>query len=451
MRIAFVSGNREQLPDAVTPLGLLYVMASTPDRHEKILIDLCFEPDPGAKLREALAAFGPDLVALGLRNIQTNDRSGPADNLAYHAELIRVARSVSAAPIVLGGGGFSVLPAKLMERLRPDYGISGEGEEAFPRLVEALERGGTGLAEIGALHRLTGLGAISNPGPATFVDLGTLPIPDRKRLDPRYHAGGGIDSIQTKRGCPLECSYCTYPVTEGRVGRLREPSAVVDEMFRAIEDQPTIRHFSVVDSVFTLPAAHAKEVCRELIARRWRIPWTCYANPLGFDRELADLAREAGCSGMEIGSDSGSDPVLARLKKGFTVAHIRRLHEICVAAGLPDCHTFLLGTQGERLEDVNRTLDFVVDLDPFGAVLMIWFDDAEALDPALGARRRGLREEIETLLLERKDDFRHWAIPALRIHFDEKLFGLLRKKGRRGPLWQHVRAPIRHAAGGDAI
>ena len=43
MRIAFVSGNQEKLPDAVVPLGLLYVMASTPEHHERTLIDLCFE------------------------------------------------------------------------------------------------------------------------------------------------------------------------------------------------------------------------------------------------------------------------------------------------------------------------------------------------------------------------------------------------------------------------
>ena len=69
MRIAFVSGNRELLPDAVTPLGLLYVMESTPERHEKHLVDLCFEQDPIEALRKRLSALQPDLVALSMRNI----------------------------------------------------------------------------------------------------------------------------------------------------------------------------------------------------------------------------------------------------------------------------------------------------------------------------------------------------------------------------------------------
>jgi radical SAM superfamily enzyme YgiQ (UPF0313 family) len=109
-------------------------------------------------------------------------------------------------------------------------------------------------------------------------------------------------------------------------------------------------------------------VCRELIARSWATPWTCYANPLGFDREFAELARAAGCAGMEIGSDSGCDEVLARLRKGFTTAHIRDLHERCKDAGIPDCHTFILGTRGETLEDVRRTLAFAEDLAPWSAI-----------------------------------------------------------------------------------
>lgn len=270
-----------------------------------------------------------------------------------------------------------------------------------------------------------------------------LATPDRRGLDPRYYVRYGIDSIQTKRGCPLRCEYCTYPLIEGRVGRAREPSAVVDEMFEALEERPETRHFFIVDSVFNLPKSHAKEVCRELIDRGWTLPWTCYANPLGFDDEFAQLARTAGCAGMEIGSDSGCDEVLERLRKGFTVDQIRRLHDICKSAEIADCHTFILGTQGETLDDVQRTLDFIVELDPFSAILMIWVDDYEALDPALRTERLKLRDRISEILLERRDSFPHWIVPSLGINFDPHLFRRLRRSGWHGPLWQHIRAAPR--------
>ncbi|MDH3510058.1 MAG: radical SAM protein [Gammaproteobacteria bacterium] len=443
MKIAFVSGNREQLPDAVIPIGLLYVIASIPDYHETTLIDLCFEDDPVSALRSALMEFKPDLVALGMRNIQNNAYSGMSDNLNYYAELVKIAREVAGSPIVIGGSGFSVMPRELMERLQPDFGISGEGEKAFPNLLAALENGGIGLDGIGALYRRLPDSVSRAQQPPAFLDMNELAFPDRRLVDARYYSEFGIDSVQTKRGCPLRCDYCTYPVIEGRVGRVRDAASVVDEMFRAVEEQPQINHFFIVDSVFNLPKSHAKKVCRELIDRNWQIPWSCYANPLGFDQEFAELAYAAGCAGMEIGSDSGCDHVLERLRKGFTVEHIRRLHEICASAGIPDCHTFILGTEGETINDVRHTIDFIVDLDPFSAIIMIWIDDYEALDPELRSQRIALRREIEAILLENKDKYRQWSIPALRVNFDEQLFGRLRRAGMQGPLWQHVRGPVK--------
>ncbi len=91
------------------------------------------------------------------------------------------------------------------------------------------------------------------------------------------------------------------------------------------------------------------------------------------------------------------------------------------------------------MDDVLRTLDFIVDLDPFGAILMAWVDDYEALDPALAKQRRGLRDSVLSLLEEHKGDFPWWSIPSLGVNYDPVLFALLRKRGFRGPLWQHLR------------
>jgi len=442
MRIAFVSGNREKLPDAVVPLGLLYVMAATPARHERILVDLCFERDPQAALGERIAAFAPDLVAIGMRNIQSNDYSGTADHVESYRRIIEVARAASPAPIVVGGSGFSVMPGELMERLHPDFGIAGEAELAFPQLVEAIEARTRAFAAVGNLHWFEGEQLrSSDPAPA-FLDMNTLPVPDRSLVDPRYYERHAIESIQTKRGCPLRCDYCTYPLIEGRVGRAREPASVVDDMFQALELHPATKHFFIVDSVFNLPKSHAKAVCRELIARGWTTPWTCYANPLGFDREFAELARAAGCAGMEIGSDSGCDEVLARLRKGFTTVQIRALHALCKESGIPDCHTFILGTRGETLDDVRRTLAFAEDLAPWSAIFMMWVDDREAVDPLLRAQHESQRARIAEILLRYQEGHPNWSIPPLRVNFDEKLFRRLRRRGMHGPLWQHMLPPL---------
>jgi radical SAM superfamily enzyme YgiQ (UPF0313 family) len=435
-------------------------VAGVPARHARTLVDLCFEEEPLETLRESLRAFEPDVVALGMRNIQSADYAGTADTIDYYASLLAAIREVCAAPVVMGGSGFSVMPAELMGRLRPDFGISGEAEQSLPALLEILDGGGS-FEGVHNLYRFAGDELVSNPPAAGFLDMNALPLPDRSLVDPRHYEQVGIESLQTKRGCPLRCEYCTYPIIEGRVGRLRDPAAVVDELISIVELHPEVNHLFVVDSVFNLPRSHAKAVCREMIERAPSLPWTCYANPLGFDAELAELMARAGCAGMEVGSDSGSDRILTELRKGFTTRQIRDFNQLARQAEIPDCHTFLLGTPGETMDDVLRTLDFIVDLDPFGAILMAWFDDYEALDPELAKERRCLRDSVLSLLDEHKTEFPWWSIPSLGVNYDPALFDMLRKRGFHGPLWQHLRprragrrrrrAPsARAASGGDA-
>lgn len=443
MRIAFLSANREKMPDAVIPIGLLQVMAAVPDRHEKLLWDLCFEDDPLATVARNLREHAPDLVAIGLRNIQNMDYTNITVNLDYYRQLVATVRMHSSAPVVLGGGGFSVIPRELMETLGADYGIAGEGERAFARLLEELERPAPSFNDIERLYYRVD-GALQSTRIAREpLDLDELPSPDRSVLPGRYYAEYGIESLQTKRGCPLHCEYCTYPLIEGARSRVRDPARVADE-FMEISARKGVEHVFIVDSVFNLPPRHAKAVCRELAARGNRTPWTSYVNPVAFDDELAELMLRAGAAGMEIGSDSGCDEVLDRLRKGFRTDKIRRLSRIAKSHQLKDCHSFILGTRGETLDDVERTLDFVEELDPFAALMLVWVEDQEVVDARTERERRGFRDEIYARIGERAARQPRWSVPRLGIRFDPQAFAVLRKFGLRGPLWQHLdRVPTR--------
>ena len=205
MRIAFISANREKMPDAVIPIGLLHVMAAVPERHEKLFWDLCFVSDPLATIADKLRQQPPDLVAIGLRNIQNMDYTNLTVNLDYYRRLVATVREHSAAPVVLGGGGFSVMPAELMEALGADYGIAGEGERAFAQLLDQLERPSPTLAHIERLHyRVDGV-LHSNHSMLEPLDVDAQPQADRSVLPERYYSEYGIESLQTKRGCPLHC------------------------------------------------------------------------------------------------------------------------------------------------------------------------------------------------------------------------------------------------------
>jgi radical SAM superfamily enzyme YgiQ (UPF0313 family) len=437
MRIAFISANRENMPDAVIPIGLLYVMAATPERHEKLFWDLCFEEDPLATVACKLREHRPELVAIGLRNIQNMDYTNLTVNIDYYRKLVDTVRANSSAPIVLGGGGFSVMPRELMDLLGADYGIAGEGERAFVRLLEELEQPEPDLRTVERLHYRTDGGLRSVPAGADFLVIDELPLPNRSILPERYYSEYGIESLQTKRGCPLRCDYCTYPLIEGRRGRLRHSARVADE-FMEICARQGVAHVFIVDSVFNLPLRHAKDVCRELVTRGNRTPWTSYVNPVAFDGELAELMVRAGAEGMEIGSDSGCDEVLDRLRKGFHTDKIRRLSAIARAHGLKDCHSFILGTSGETLDDVERTLDFAEELDPFAALMLVWVDDQEVVDREHRLEQRRFRDEIYERIRRRTLRQLRWSVPRLGIRFDPRTFAALRRHGLRGPLWQHL-------------
>jgi radical SAM superfamily enzyme YgiQ (UPF0313 family) len=437
LRIAFVSPNREQMPDPVLPIGVLYMMAVVGDRHDKTLIDLCFEERPFDHLGARLDAFAPDLVAVGMRNIQNADYTDTQSTLEHYRGVMATIREHTDAPVVMGGGGFSIVPDELMKDYGLDYGIVGEGEVPFAQLVARLESGTRDVSGIPNLLVRGGAPAPTVAGRRDFLNLKGNVRPERHWADPRYYTLSGTTSLQTKRGCAMHCEYCTYPQIEGHWIRQRMGEDVADEWDAVIAADPAIQHVFVVDSVFNLPPSHAHDVCQALADHGNRTPWTCYINPIRFDGELAEAMARAACEGVEIGSDSGTDAGLEILRKGFTIEHIRRASATCRQAGIKDCHTFVLGARGETLDDVERSLDFIEELKPFSAIVMAYKDDREAVDGELALRGEAFRAHVLDAIARRIPDNPKWAVPSLGVRFNTRLFGALRRSGLRGPLWQH--------------
>ena len=110
MKIAFISANRAKLPDAVIPLGLLYLKANMPPGHESELWDLCFESEPLRFVTKQLQRYIPDVIAIGMRNLFDDLYEDSSKILAYYETLLAEVRVTTQAPIILGGGGFSVDP-----------------------------------------------------------------------------------------------------------------------------------------------------------------------------------------------------------------------------------------------------------------------------------------------------------------------------------------------------
>jgi len=443
VRVLLVSANREKLPSPVVPLGLLQVAANLREAHEVALCDLCFEEDPHDRLARDIAAFAPEVIGIGIRNLHTNAYDDTDVLIDEYAALVRVARAHTQVPIVLGGSGFSLQAESLLVRIGADYGVVGEGEHAMRAVVGELARGAK--PEKLTWAATAGAGLVRGPmvrTPRTAQERGELdrlPAAARDLVDPRYYEWDGTDNVQTKRGCAFECAYCDYPDLEGRKVRVRDPEAVADEML-ARSKVPGVTHAFIVDSVFNVPRSHALAVCAALEARGVPIPWVCYASPVNFDDELVGAMARAGCVGVEIGSDAGTTRVLEALRKPFGLAEIFRARELFVRHGVLDCHTFVLGAVDETVKEARATLEMVDRLDPDVAAFIVFMEDREAQS----VHRARDRDALLQMLADEAPKRAGWVVPELGIRFGGKLARYVQRAKLRGPSWLHL-AQMRRA------
>lgn len=378
MRVLLVNTNR--MKPAVAPIGLDYLADSVlAAGHEARLLDLCFSEDVAADIAASVREFAPDVVGVSVRNTDDCYFSGGAFFLPDVREMLDTIRSMIDAPVVMGGVGFSVVPEPVMEFCGADYGIAGEGEEAFPRFLDALQRGAGFEAVPNLLYR--DRGAIRR-NLSVSVDLDSLPPRTRSFADgPRYFREGGQAGIETKRGCDMNCIYCADPVSKGRRVRLRSPKLVVDEI-RALLAQG-IDHLHTCDCEFNIPGEHARDICREIIAAGLgeKVRWYAYCSITPFDSEMADLMKRAGCAGVDFGADSGSDAILRRLGRHFASQDLVRTAEHLHRHGIPFMYDLLLGGPGETRETVRETIDLVrrIDADCVGVAMGVRIYEGTAM------------------------------------------------------------------------
>lgn len=359
--VVLVNTNRMRPP--VSPIGLDYIGDWLFEADYDVrLVDLNFATDPAAELADALADADPLAVGVSFRNTDDCYLASQACFVPPLRETIDQIKRHTAAPIVLGGCGFSIFPAEILKECDVSLGIVGDGEEIFAALLDGLVRG----RDTSKLPRLARRDAQGRTlvNPAQYDEILDLP-PQRATVDnARYFREGGMGNVETKRGCPSKCLYCADPVAKGSVVRLRPPAQVAEEFESLLEQGVDVVH--ICDAEFNLPPQHALAVCEELIARRLadRVRWYCYASVHPFSDDLAEAMRQAGCVGINFGVDSGCDRMLAALKRPYTREAIAEAVQACRKAGITVMLDLLLGGPGEDEASVRESIEYMKQLDP---------------------------------------------------------------------------------------
>src|SRR5439155_1497472 len=192
------------------------------------------------------------------------------------------------------------------------------------------------------------------------------PLPRGGPGVPRGERGANRDR---RRGCHYKCTFCAYPVIEGRGMRTRDPEGIAAEV-AALLDAHGIDQFFVVDSVFNAPRGYAERVCAALRPLGQRARWSCFVTPGNFSAALLDAMITAGCQSIDFGTDAGSDRTLRAFRKSFNVDDIRAASAICRARGFPFCHSLVFGGEGESWETVAETIALMDECRPTAVTAM---------------------------------------------------------------------------------
>ena len=451
MRIFLLSVNRESEPYPVAPLGISYVAgAARADGHEVELLDLCFSKDIEGDIDRAVSRFVPELIGISIRNVDNLTYPASVSYLNEIQQAVAALVRVSRAPIVAGGAGFSIFPDQLLSILGLEFGIVGEGEEAFCLLARHLAEG----REAPNLPNLIRRGEDARHVKRKLVPFAGNGLPARDLVDnARYLELGGMANLQTKRGCPFRCTYCTYQHINGPSLRLRSPAEVVNELALMVGDSGLDEVF-FVDDIFNWPHDHAMGICEEIVARRIRARWTCFATPLGMTPDLARAMKSAGCRGVEFGTDTASPSMLRTLGKPFSPEHIRDASRACREAGLPNAHYLIFGGPGETSETMAETFAFFDDLRSRAVLAFLGVriypntplrdvavsdelivDEDDLLFPRFYISPRIGENGLRVAVGGHAEARPSWVVPGLGIRSDPALLAALRRIGCRGPLW----------------
>lgn len=317
LRIAGINTNLASRMAAFPPLGLLTVAGLTPTEHRIRLID------------EAIEDIDFDSPA-DLVGITCNTPTSPR---AYQIADQFKARGI---PVILGGMHPSALPEEALEHA--DAVVIGEAENVWPKLLSDFETG-----RLRQIYKND-----------VFPPLGNFPFPRRDLL--KREAYWIPNTVQTTRGCPNNCEFCSVTAFFGRTYRTRP----VEEVIAEVESLQGDLVVFVDDNIMAVPE-YSTRLFEALIRSPKKIRWygqaalTMMKHP-----ELLVLAKRSGCRGLFIGLESIFPRILKKMGKPFNQPSlyqraIDKLHSL----GIRVIGAFVFGEQ-DTPQTIAKTVKFTL-------------------------------------------------------------------------------------------
>ncbi len=265
--------------------------------------------------------------------------------------LARVRRLEPGRTVVAGGPGYEGIGEKVLKTFDVfDIVARGESESNVVPLMQAI-RDGSDLGRVPGICYRDGDDMRTTPRPKRIENLDSLPLPAFDLVnfsDYRY-----VPMIAS-RGCPFRCTFCDVAPAWGRLHRCRSPENLLSEM-AALAREHGVTKIGFVDDLFVVDRRWVRRFCELKIASGLTTEWRCNGHVNLMDEDMLDLMKAAGCVATFFGIESGSDRVLKKIKKAFTVE--KALETVERTLSRFPVHTNLLwGFPFETEDDLRQTL-----------------------------------------------------------------------------------------------
>jgi anaerobic magnesium-protoporphyrin IX monomethyl ester cyclase len=344
------------------PLGILYISAwLQKNNYNNEVFDSTFSTFELQK--QFILDNKPDVLAI-YTNLMTKL------NVLRTIQFVKSQSTLKHTKIVLGGPEVTNHIDKFLE-YGADYIIQGEGEETMLELVQFLDQ----KSELNSTQ-IAGLAFKNEAGQTIFTNergklknLDELPMPNRTKVNLQLYFdawkakhGTSAISINTMRGCPYSCKWCSRAVY-GQSYRRRSAKHVVDEI-EWIQNNYKVDSIWFVDDVFTVSHKWLNEFTQELGNRKLKIAYECITRADRMSEEVIDLLKESGCFRVWIGAESGSQKVIDLMDRRVDVLQVRDMIRKAQAKGVQAGTFIMVGYPGETEEDIFETIKHLKDSDP---------------------------------------------------------------------------------------
>jgi len=344
----------------LNPSLLCLLGAMVKDDVNVVIIDAQFYDLSLDEFVDQVARAQPTYIGISILSTEYKD--------TLHTAVAALRRRLPEPTLIAGGVHVTIEYKDVMSDPGIDYAVIGNGEYVLRDLLRHLEGPGA-LPGEGLAYRKGDQLVVQNK--AVIEDLDALPMPqyDLVRMEDYITEGPRSGPLRPPempyvrtvitRGCPVGCSFCQVEEISGK--KVRAPSAkkVVDELIY-LRDRYGIKSFLIDDDNIVIKKKFFKEVLRQIIDRKLGLKFIVGAFAIfALDDEMLDLMVRAGCVGINIAIESGSQRVMNDIVlKPIKLESVAPLIQKIRATGMFVISNFIIGFPGETWAEIRETITF---------------------------------------------------------------------------------------------